>query len=88
MSKNKLARTAKTLTDDEVRETYNSALDGTINDAIKRHLCKVALGEACIRDDRFETLTPENPYRYPTADERADARKRLADAWNIRHMVY
>jgi hypothetical protein len=50
-----------------------------VNDAIGRHLCKVALSERCIKDESVLV------FRYPMAHERAQARLRLAAAWAIKH---
>jgi hypothetical protein len=66
------------ITDDDIRKMFNSARDGTINDAIKRHLCRIALDERCIADDQHPSK-----YRYPTPHERTEARTRL-DAAKLR----
>jgi hypothetical protein len=67
------------ITDDQIRDLHNGYRDGTMNDAIGRHLCKIALAERCIKDESVLV------FRYPTAHERAQARLRLAAAWAIRH---
>jgi hypothetical protein len=66
--------------DDTVRAMFNGARDGTANDAIKRHLCRVALAECCVADDGHPSGT-----RYPTPAERMLARERLTEAWCDAH---
>jgi hypothetical protein len=68
-----------TITPAQIRRLHNSYLDGTINDAIGRHLCHVALGECCVGDK-----TIPGGMRYPTEDEIREAKERLAQSWNIR----
>lgn len=70
--------TANTITDEQIRELHNRFLDGTITDAIGRHLCHVALNECCVSD-----VGPGKDYkRYPTREECAEAKHRLAQHWN------
>lgn len=68
-----------TLLDWQIRQLHNSFRDGTATDAINRHTCRVALGELCIGDDMPGGL------RYPTREEIAAAKVRLARIWNERH---
>jgi hypothetical protein len=68
-----------TLTASQIRRMHNSYLEGTITDAIGRHLCRVALGERCIGIEGPMKL------RYPTLTEQSTAKKRLATSWNARH---
>jgi hypothetical protein len=76
---NKLTDDQTGITDDQIRSLHNGYRDGTMNDAIGRHLCKIALAERCIKDESVLI------FRYPTAHEREQARLRLAAALAIRH---
>jgi hypothetical protein len=67
----------RNLTDDMIRERFNSYRDGTITDALLRQRCRVALGELCIGDDGIP-----GGLRYPTADERHEARRAITKAIN------
>lgn len=71
--------TVDTITDEQIRELHNSALEGTAADAHRRHLCHVALAECCVA-----TRGPMS-HRYPGADEIAEARTWLAEFWNASH---
>lgn len=73
--------TGRTIADSQIRELHNGFVEGTATDAIGRHLCHVALGECCIGNEG------PMPFRYPTEDERREAKRRLADHWNYRHQI-
>lgn len=60
----------------QIHEVHNALRDGTITDAIGRHVCRVALGELCIGDDMPGGL------RYPTRAEVKEAKNRVASQWN------
>jgi len=57
----------------QIRQLHNSFRDGTATDAVGRHLCRVALGECCVGDEGIP-----GGHRYPTDDEIAEAKRRLA----------
>ncbi len=66
--------TPETITDDQIRDLHNGFIEGTATDAVRRHLCYVALAERCIG------MPPGSPmkYRYPTPEERYEAKQCLA----------
>ncbi len=71
--------TATNITAAQIRTLHNSFCDNTATDAARRHMCRIALGECCV-----STKGQHVPFehRYPTEDEIADAKRKLASHWN------